>query len=157
MVNLLRFAPFRVKLEAQRESQKCLRRETAQTAKPLEGLHCRLLHLLHFYTANPTQSDGVREMISGHKGAEKREAYLPAPSRPKTLCLKISVPRNRPLHLRISSSRRYYKAKVVFGQPKPYLQPYAMTCQRMQKKWQIVPARTKRCHTMCAYGRDFQR
>ena len=26
---------------------------------------------------------------------------------------------------------------------------YAMTCQRKQKKWQIVPARTKRCQTMC--------
>ena len=25
----------------------------------------------------------------------------------------------------------------------------------MQKKWQIVPASTKRCHTMCAYGSDF--
>ena len=26
---------------------------------------------------------------------------------------------------------------------------YAMTCQRMQKKWQMVPARTNRCQTMC--------
>ena len=26
---------------------------------------------------------------------------------------------------------------------------YAMTCQRMQKKWQMVPASTKRCQTMC--------
>ena len=25
---------------------------------------------------------------------------------------------------------------------------YAMTCQRRQKKWQIVPARTNRCQTM---------
>ena len=32
-----------------------------------------------------------------------------------------------------------------------------MTYQNMQKKWQIVPARTKRCQTMCAYGSDYQR
>ena len=27
--------------------------------------------------------------------------------------------------------------------------PHAITYQRMQKKWQTVPASTKRCHTMC--------
>jgi len=27
--------------------------------------------------------------------------------------------------------------------------PNYMTYQRTQKKWQIVPASTKRCHTMC--------
>ena len=32
-----------------------------------------------------------------------------------------------------------------------------ITYHSTQKKWHIVPARTKRCHTMCAYGSDFHR
>ena len=32
-----------------------------------------------------------------------------------------------------------------------------MAYQNTQKKWQMVPARTKICHTMCEYGSDFQR
>jgi len=34
---------------------------------------------------------------------------------------------------------------------------FYITCQKMQKKWQIVPARTNRCHTMWEYGSDFHR
>ena len=55
MANLLRFAPFRVKLKAQEAPLEGPRRETAQTAKPSQGQRVRngrFLHLLHFYTAN---------------------------------------------------------------------------------------------------------
>ena len=55
---------------------------------------------------------------SGYNLLLYREANLPAHSQPKSLCFKINVPRNRPLHLRMSTSHRYYKVKVVLGQSK---------------------------------------
>ena len=65
-----------------------------------------------------TVGQSRQQLKTGEQLLKEREANLQAPSQPQPLCSKNNVPRNRPLHLRMSTSRRYYKVKVILGQLK---------------------------------------
>ena len=108
MARFDRFLLFSASLQCQWNATSGHWPKTAEIDQASEGQSCG-------QPPRATPSDSViTQWKSGEETAgEPRNETSKHTPRPKPLCFKINVPRNRPLHSRMSTSHRYYKVKVV--------------------------------------------